>query len=54
MKSFDGGLLEVLLVTAFVVGVFAILFAVICIAILLVVYTLEAVDYYKQRKKRGW
>jgi hypothetical protein len=54
MKSFDGGLLEVLLLTAFVAGVLAILFAAISLAVLLVIHSLEAVDEYKKRKKRGW
>ena len=51
MKLSDGGLLEVLLVTAFVVGVFAILFAVICIAILLVLHVIEEVEYYRRWRK---
>lgn len=52
MKSFDGGLLEVLLLTAFVVGVFAILCAVVCMAVLLVIHSLEAVADYKRNKQR--
>lgn len=54
MKSFDGGMLEVVLLTAFFAGLFALLVAVICVAALLVIHSIEAVDEYKQRKKRGW
>lgn len=52
MKSFDGGLLEIALLTAFFVGVFGILCAIICIAILLVLHVLEEVDYYKRNNQR--
>lgn len=52
MKSFDGGLLETVLLTAFFAGVFAFLIAIIAVAILLAIHSLEAVDEYKRNKQR--
>ena len=51
MKPFDGGLLDVLLLTAFIVGSLAVLCAVICVAVLLVIHVFEAVDDYKRWRK---
>lgn len=52
MKSFDGGLLETVLLTAFFAGVFAFLIAIIAVAILLGIHSLEAVDEYKRNKQQ--
>ena len=46
------GLLEIVLLTALSVGVFALLCAVISVAILLVLHVLEAVDDYKRNNQR--
>jgi hypothetical protein len=51
MKLFDGGILEIVLLTAFFAGVIALVCAVVCVAVLLVIYTLEAVDEYKNGRK---
>ena len=51
MNSFDGGLLEIVLVPVFVVAVFAIMFAAICLAILLVLHVLEEVENYRHNQR---
>lgn len=50
-KLFDGGLWEIVFLTAFFLGLFALLCLVISIAIMMVIHTLEAVDDYKNRRK---
>ena len=51
MKSFDGGMLEIVLLTAFFLGLFALLCVVISVAIMVVISAIEAVDEYKNGRK---
>lgn len=51
MKPLDSGLLDVLLLSAFIIGSLAILCSVICVAVLLVVHVFEEVERYRRWRK---
>lgn len=50
MRLFDLVMGEILAI-GFFIGALALLCAVVCVAVLLVIHTLEAVDYYKRWRK---